>query len=176
MNEASALETTIERIRQRYALHFHMPPDAGPGQERHVDVQLVAAARQRYPDAELRFRRTYLTSRSAAEPSRGADSPTLITGAPAAPITPGTTASSQGNSPAPALKRRTAISEPDSAHGPLIVDGNSGSSRPSPAAVPASVQPSQPSATPTVTQQSPDSTPEQPHRGWRRVQPGDQQQ
>lgn len=62
MDDPSALETTLASIRQRYALYFHLPPDAKSGQERSIDVQLVEAARRRYPDAQLRFRKTYVAT------------------------------------------------------------------------------------------------------------------
>jgi VWFA-related protein len=60
VDDDSALEMTLARIRQRYALHFRLPPDAQAGQERNIEVQLAENARRRHPDAELRFRRTYL--------------------------------------------------------------------------------------------------------------------
>jgi hypothetical protein len=62
IDDASALETTLASIRQRYALYFHLPADAKPGQERSIDVQLAEPARRRYPDAELRFRKSYVAS------------------------------------------------------------------------------------------------------------------
>jgi hypothetical protein len=61
-DDASALERTLANIRQRYALYFHLPPDANAGQERSIDVQLAEPTRRRYPDAELRFRKTYVSS------------------------------------------------------------------------------------------------------------------
>jgi VWFA-related protein len=60
VNDASALRDTLSRIRQMYALNFYMPPDAKPDEQRSVEVELTAAARHRYPDAELHYRRTYI--------------------------------------------------------------------------------------------------------------------
>ena len=60
--DASALEMTLASIRQRYAVYFHLPPDAKSGQERSIDVQLAEPARRRYLDVELRFRKTYVSS------------------------------------------------------------------------------------------------------------------
>lgn len=60
VDDASALENTLARIRQRYALHFHLPEDVKPGQERNIAVELAASAQRRYPGAEVRYRRVYL--------------------------------------------------------------------------------------------------------------------
>src|SRR5207245_9720596 len=54
---ASALEDTIDRIRRRYALHFHLAEGVKPGEERAVEVTLSASAQRRYPDAVVRYRR-----------------------------------------------------------------------------------------------------------------------
>ena len=156
VDDASSLETTLARIRQRYALHFLQPPDARASEERIIDVQLADSIRRRYPDAELRFRRTYLASTSTpgrvvaeAPPAE----PALITPAPAA-------------TPVPALKRRPAISEPDGPRGPNPSVGASDAQQAQPAAVPA-----QPSTATPPTQT--DASPQPAKRGWRRVQPGD---
>ena len=58
--DASAFEDTLNRIRQRYALYFHIPPDARPGEERRIEVQLADSAYRHYRDAEIRYRRTYM--------------------------------------------------------------------------------------------------------------------
>ncbi len=76
VERASALEETLARIRQRYALHFYLGEDARPGQERNIDVQLTADARRRYPDAEVHYRRVYLT------PGGGAAEPVTVSRAP----------------------------------------------------------------------------------------------
>lgn len=61
IEDADALETVFARIRQRYALHFYLPEGARANEERRIEVELAAAARRRYPNAEVRYRRTYLT-------------------------------------------------------------------------------------------------------------------
>jgi hypothetical protein len=61
VEDASALVNTLSRIRQRYALHFYVPEGARAGQERTVEVQLAEAALRRYPGAELRYRRRYVS-------------------------------------------------------------------------------------------------------------------
>ena len=65
VDDASAFEDMIERIRQRYALYFLSPSDARPGEERTLSVSLAGAARQRYPNSELRFRKTYYAPESS---------------------------------------------------------------------------------------------------------------
>ncbi|MGE5647692.1 MAG: VWA domain-containing protein [Acidobacteriota bacterium] len=105
--DASALESTLSRIRQRYALHFNLPPGAKPGEERGVEVELADAARSRYPGAEVRYRRVYITPSAGAEPA---------------------VASSDSSTTPP--KRRPAVNGPVS-EGPAI-----GSSAPAPAAQP----------------------------------------
>jgi VWFA-related protein len=60
VDQASAFEQTLERIRERYALYFYLPEGMQPGEERSVEVVLTNAARRRYPRAEVRYRRSYL--------------------------------------------------------------------------------------------------------------------
>jgi VWFA-related protein len=60
VDDASAFEDTLARIRERYALYFYLPEGVQPGDERSIEVELSDAARQRYPDAEVRYRRSYL--------------------------------------------------------------------------------------------------------------------
>jgi VWFA-related protein len=68
VNDASALEQTLARIRQRYALFFNLPEGVQPGQERNIEVVLSPAAQSRYPDAQVHYRRAYMTP-SPAQPS-----------------------------------------------------------------------------------------------------------
>jgi len=71
VEDASALETTLSRIRQRYALFFQVPEGARAGQERTIEVDLAANARRRYPQAEVRFRRMYVVPQGFLPPARG---------------------------------------------------------------------------------------------------------
>jgi len=75
VDDASAFEDTLARIRQRYALHFHLPEGVAPGQERAIEVALSDAARRRYPGAEVRYRRVYLTPNTAAPVAVGKGTP-----------------------------------------------------------------------------------------------------
>jgi VWFA-related protein len=67
VDDASALETTLERIRQRYALYFYLPNGVKPGEERGIEVALSDAARRRYSDADVRYRRVYLAPGGGTE-------------------------------------------------------------------------------------------------------------
>jgi VWFA-related protein len=82
VDEASALENTLTRIRQRYALHFYLPEGVHPGQERNIEVDLSAAGRRRYPDAEVRYRRVYMTPGGSMETPVETSEPAVITQGP----------------------------------------------------------------------------------------------
>ena len=162
VDEASALETTLARIRQRYALHFLQPPDVRAGGERAIDVQLADSARGRYPGAELRFRRTYLASTNGTDPVKfGGQTPVV-----AEPPVNDPVVATPGPPPAsvPALKRRPAISEPDGPRGPNRSVGDG---------VPAQT-PAQPGNTTDSAAPQADTNTSQPKKGWRRAQPGEQ--
>jgi VWFA-related protein len=73
VNDASALQETLARIRQRYALFFNLPDGVEPGQERNIEVVLTPAALQRYPHAQVRYRRVYMTPESG--PASSSPSP-----------------------------------------------------------------------------------------------------
>jgi VWFA-related protein len=55
---ATAFPRMIERIRERYSLSYRTPPGVG-GMFRTIRVELAPAAKARYPNAQLRFRRGY---------------------------------------------------------------------------------------------------------------------
>jgi VWFA-related protein len=64
VDDASALEETLTRLRQRYALHFNSADTSGSGLHRTVLVDLTDAARRRYPDAEIHYRRVTISGDS----------------------------------------------------------------------------------------------------------------
>lgn len=70
VNDASALEDTLERLRQRYTLYFNLPEGVHPGDEDDVRVDLAAQARARFSDAEVHYRRMHM---SPTEDARGND-------------------------------------------------------------------------------------------------------
>jgi len=108
VDDASALEETLARIRQRYALYFNLPDGVQPGQERNIEVDLAAAARRRFPDAEVRYRRVYMTPNGNADAS-----PVRVTRAPASRgySTSSSEAASAGGDTAPAKRKRVAVNE-----------------------------------------------------------------
>ncbi len=123
VDDASALETTLSRIRQRYALHFLVPAGARSGQVRNIEVALSDTARQRYADAEIRYRHTYvapnglLESGPAYTTSTGSSDPVVVT-------------------PESSQRKRRAVSEPDGSRGPSTgpvqpdsLDSDSGSGK-----------------------------------------------
>jgi VWFA-related protein len=85
INDASALQQTLGRIRQRYALFFNLPEGVRAGQERQIDVTLTPGALQRYPDAQVHYRRVYMTPESSIAPSPQAAHPDINPLAPSAP-------------------------------------------------------------------------------------------
>lgn len=97
VEHASALETTLMRLRQRYALHYHAS-DANGG----VEVRLADAARRSHPGAEVRYRRIYQSGTSRADPVQVSQTPV------SAP---------EPESETPRLKRRP-VSEPSAQRGP----------------------------------------------------------
>jgi VWFA-related protein len=152
VDDASALETTLSRIRQRYALHFYLPEGVKPGQEREIEVELSAAARRRYPDAEVRYRRTYQTSGGTGETVAAAPEPEVV-----------------AQSPEP--RRRPAVSEPTGPRGPSASSAEprggwrrAGEPEPEPAATQQSPN----------TQKSKEDEPQPRRGGWRRVKPGEE--
>jgi VWFA-related protein len=60
VDDATALENTLERLRQSYGLHFVVPDGARAGEERAITVTLAASAARRYRGADLRYRRVYI--------------------------------------------------------------------------------------------------------------------
>jgi VWA domain-containing protein len=173
LSDASDLETTLTRIRQRYALHFHLPQGVQPGQERNIEVDLAAAARRRYPDAEVRYRRVYI----APDAHGSATGPTVVTRAPAG----GTVGSADpyGTAQGPVSGRRPAVSEPS---GPYM-GGPSTGEAPRPAAQPqtqtapapsggwpsADAQAQQPAPSDSTTNDQQSKPPR-----WRELKPGEQ--
>ena len=60
VDEGSAFERTLARIRERYALYFYLPDGAPVAEASSVEVELADAARRRYPHAEVHYRRSNL--------------------------------------------------------------------------------------------------------------------
>ena len=112
VDQASALEDTLTRLRQRYALHFYLPEGARVGQEREVVVELSAGARRRYPDAEVRHRRSYVA------PESNGSSPAEVTSSAPQPAASDPVA--VADPPAPRTRRRVSDPNSGSGSGPLV--------------------------------------------------------
>jgi hypothetical protein len=176
VDDTYALQDTLTRIRQRYALHFYLPEGVRPGEERYITVELADATRNRYPGAEVRYRQSYFAPTGAAAP---ANSPAPVVVSRADP-------SQSGGSPAssdpdrPIMRRRTAVSQPDSpGSGPLIRDGGPApqSTAPPPAPSAPADQPAWRKADPAAqATPAPAPTPNNssdPPGGWRKATPDD---
>lgn len=118
VDDASALETTLARLRQRYALHFHLPEGTSPGQERNIEVELTEAARRRYPDAQIRFRRSYLAP-SAGGPGDVTYGPTMVTRVPAHTGRASEIDQPPATPAMPAVRRRMPVDESAAPRGPI---------------------------------------------------------
>jgi hypothetical protein len=158
VDDGSALETTFTRLRQRYALHFHLPQDVKAGQENDIEVELTAAARRRYPDAQVRFHRVNLAEGGGVAPvSSSTDQPVVISNAP--PPTP--------DGPPQQRRRRGVSDDSGRSQGPIQAAEAQGGWRrtdepaksPAPAAAPA---------------EAPKAEDQPKQGGWRRLKPGEQ--
>jgi VWFA-related protein len=151
VDDAYALETTLSRLRQRYALYFNLPPGVRSGDERTIEVSLADNALRRNGDAEVRYRRVYMA------PVSSAAEPTTITGAPVR-------APREVDSDAPpVIRRRPAVNSDGPRQGPLDVGDNStaaAAAQPAPAPKPKSSD-----------NATADDAPSQ--GGWRPAKPGE---
>jgi hypothetical protein len=158
VNDASALEDTLARIRQRYTLYFNLPEGVQPGQERNIEVDLAQDARRRYRDAEVRYRRAYMSSTGTA--------PTQVTRAPSDGGYPAPSSSNTDNSSAP--RRRVAVNEDGS---PIAAPA-----APTTNSTPATDTPQPSPSRQTPISPAPSTTPSSSSGGWRRVDPTAPQQ
>lgn len=175
VDDPSAFETLLARIRQSYALYFAAPEGARQGESRNIQVALANGAAQRYPDAEVRFRRTYIVDPVGSGPSgvsssddvpvtqtrrRGGifnsddDKDTTVTS------TPSNSRSANDDSDQPKIRRRPAVDDPGTTR--------SGSTRTTTASDDKQADPAAPQATPPATTGDAPKT-----GGWRKLKPGE---
>jgi VWFA-related protein len=161
VDEAGALENTLTRLRQRYALHFNLPDGVKPGQEGNIEVELSAAARRRFPDAQVRFNRVNLQDSDAAPVSSSSDETVVVSNAPPAAA------------PATTTRRRAGVSDGSGTHeGPIQSQGGwRRAGDPERAPQPAAEQTQSPA---TVKERAPAAEEKPKQGGWRRVKPGEQ--
>jgi VWFA-related protein len=182
VDDSAALENTLMRLRQRYALHFSLADAGAAADARDVELVLSDAARRRYPGSEVRYRRANLASDAPQSQNE-----VMVSRTPTNPRT----APSDDEQPQPKLRRRrpavnedgtriedTAPRAPAAQSDPQRSTGNSGGWRRSGDLDPAPAEPAPaPSNAPKAASPSPATVQDQPPQqggGWRRVKPGEQ--
>jgi VWFA-related protein len=153
LRDSYALQDTLARIRQRYAIYFALPPGARAGEERDIELFLADAALRGYPGADLRYRRAYFAPATTPQAPPVSSEPPVITGDPDRP-----------------RLRRRGVSQSGPHDGPLDAPVTS-SAPPSPAAPPpppASADPAWRRADPAPAP-APAADPNAP--GWRKARP-----
>ncbi len=165
VGDAAALETTLARLRQRYALFFLLPEGGRGGDARGIQVDLADAARRRFPDAQVRYRRVYQAQGDGATSA----SPVMVTRAPLSP--PPATSEAASDAPVEGRRRRTAVDEPNGPRGPLIPAAGANPADP-PAASTAQPAPAPAPAPAAAPAGGAASNGQQ--GGWRRLKPGEQ--
>lgn len=157
VDEASALEDTLMRLRQRYALYFYMPEGVTTSDHQTLQVELSHETRLRYQDAEIHYRRVYMAGNAAGERS----GPAEVTHA--RPLTAGDEPSLPGEQPTPAKGKRAAVNDDSGPVVNSIPDPDDNSNQQS--APTQGSQNSQPQAA------QPASGAQTPQSGWPRVHP-----
>lgn len=146
VDQASALQDTLQRLRQRYALHFYLPEGTQAGDRQTVRVELSQEAKLRYLDADIHYRRVFMSA-SAKEHA----GPTIVTRAaepvsstPDSPSSPdeGTMSTSHSH---------VAVNE-DSEPKVNTIDDPNDSAQPAPStSAPSAAQPNKPAPPPPAT-------------------------
>ena len=105
VNDASALQDTLERLRQRYAIHFYMPGDTQARAQHSVRLDLSSEARLRFAGADVRSRRVFM--------SGGTDqhSGPMVVSHQTAPADPTPARDSAEPSPSSSGRHRVAVNE-----------------------------------------------------------------
>ncbi len=155
ISDASAFETTLARIRQRYALYFQLPPGTRAGEENRVQIALADSARSRYPGADIRYRGNY---RAPTNIDPATQSDTTVVSQSQAPGSGDTTAA--GSAPSEPVRPRRRVVLDDSS-GPRGPNPNVGAPAEGWSASPVDEKPAQPAASNTGK------------KGWRRADPSD---
>lgn len=119
VNDASALEETLSRIRQRYSLFFNLPDGVEAGHERNIQVDLSPSARQRYRYAEVRYRRVYMTLDGGTDAM-----PVMVTRAPSS-VSSRPVDNDSSSTSAPTSRHRVAVNQDGSpVANPAASDGH----------------------------------------------------
>lgn len=117
VDDATALEDTLSRIRQSYALYFNAPEGVKQGESRRVQVELTASAARRYSNAELHYRSNYVAVEGSTTNGPVSDieepPPAVSRRAPAA-------TEDEPEAPVVKAKRRPAVNEPGGSTPPSL--------------------------------------------------------
>lgn len=125
VDRAAALQETLQRLRQRYALHFYLPDGASASDIHSVQVDLTGNARILYAGSEVRSRLIFMNTALSA-----VNAPPTVTRTQTAPAPVGDPSVSLGapSGSGDAPRRRVAVN--DDSGGPVVnsVDNSSSSS------------------------------------------------
>ncbi|HEX4809552.1 MAG TPA: VWA domain-containing protein [Bryobacteraceae bacterium] len=154
VDDATSLEDTLARLRQRYALYFYVPDGttATPGS---VEVGLSQEARIRFHDADIHYRRVYMAGGKGGNEQAG---PTLVRRANPNYSSEPEPEPTLSNTSTPSKGRRVMVNE-DSGSPVNTIDTDSGQ--------PAPNAPSNSSSKPQSGQTQSGQTP--PAGGWPRA-------
>lgn len=157
IQDASAFETTLARIRQRYALYFQLPPGTRAGEENRVVITLAETARIRYPGADIRYRGNY---HAPANIDPAAQSDATVVSQSQTPSSTDAPSSSSASSEPVRPRRRVVL---DDSTGPRGPNPNVGAPAEGSSATPAAVaeRPAQAAAANSEK------------KGWRRADPSE---
>ena len=149
VDDAYAVQDTLEKLRQRYTLYFYSPDGAQTVAARSIRVDLSQDAGLRYPNAEVHSRRVFMSGGASGERS----SPAVVTRTPG--ISDPGASPSISETPLPAHGRRVAVNEDSGPQVNTVKDDsvNTGQS----SSPPATQQPAQHAGWPRAAQHS--STP-----------------
>ncbi len=157
VDDAYSLETTLQRLRQRYSLYFYLPEGVNPGEERGIEVQLAANTAARYSGSEVRYRRIFLAPNGTST-----SEPVSVSRAPVS--RPSVSRSSDTSSDVSVRRRPRGDGSTGPRNGPLIVEPDE----------PASAPEAKPSARPAEdTSTSPSNQDSNQGGGWRQLKPGE---
>ena len=145
VDQASALEDTLAKLRQRYTFNFYFPP-ASPDHSP-VRVDLCQEARIRYMDAEVRSRQVFFSSNGSGERA----GPTIVTRAEPGDTPASSTPSPDQSSTETTSRRRRSVAVNEE-YGPVVntINSDSGS---------AHSQPDTPAKQGAAASQAPDNQP-----------------
>lgn len=161
VSNASSLEDTFARLRQRYALYFYLPEGSNATDQRAIQVDLSEAARARYQDAETKYRRVFIMAGDTGNDTAATVVSRRQASAPALADNAETSADSNSGK-----RRRVAV---DDNSGPRVnsIDGPA-NSNPNP--TPATNPPAQAPAA-NAPSNGTANTPAPQHGGWPRATP-----